>query len=147
MKKQKRTISVFKCWLTCQVASFEALLSIDKAIDDPPWSAVPFFASCRTKNEILQHFRIFLCFSYHIGGTCPVKEFPWSRNGVFVGTEKQATTHISESCPQWCLLPCVFEGFVKVCAHPLETMASTTNHVLLASLRSKCTQKKIYFNK
>ena len=28
LQKQKRTICVFKCWLNCQLASFEALLSL-----------------------------------------------------------------------------------------------------------------------
>ena len=51
LKKQKRAICIFKCWLNCQWASVDALLSLEKTVDDPtpPWSAVLFFASCRTK--------------------------------------------------------------------------------------------------
>ena len=43
LNKQKRTICVSKCWLNCQLASCEALRSLEKAIDDPTpsWSAVP----------------------------------------------------------------------------------------------------------
>ena len=42
LNRQKRAICVFKCWLNCQVASFEGLLSLEKTIDDPTpsWSAV-----------------------------------------------------------------------------------------------------------
>ena len=44
LNKQKRTICAFKCWLTVQLASVEALLSLAKTIDDPTpsWIAVPF---------------------------------------------------------------------------------------------------------
>ena len=43
-KMKKRTICAFKCWLCCPLASFEALQSLEKNIDDPTpsWSAVPF---------------------------------------------------------------------------------------------------------
>ena len=34
-------------------------------------------------NDIRQHCVISYVFSYHIGGTCLVKEFSWSRDGAF----------------------------------------------------------------
>ena len=51
INKKNARYAYFKCWLNRQVASFEALLSLEKTIDDPTpsWSAVPFFASCRTQ--------------------------------------------------------------------------------------------------
>ena len=90
LNKQKRTICVFKCWLNCQLASFEALLSLAKPINDPTqsWSVVPFFASCRTK-RYPSKLGIYFVFSYHIGQTCPVKEFWWSRNGAFFENKKK----------------------------------------------------------
>ena len=53
------------------------------------------FPSCRTK-AISVKLRNCLCFPYHIGRTCPVKDFSWSRNGAFCGTKKKnrAATHI-----------------------------------------------------
>ena len=46
---QKHNICVFKCRLTCLLAPFEALRSLEKTIDDPTssWSEALFFASCR----------------------------------------------------------------------------------------------------
>ena len=88
--KQKRTVCGFKCWLNCQLASFEALRSLEKTIDDPTssWSAVPVLRLVPQKpypsNCVISNV-----FSYHIGGTCPRKEFSWSRNGAFFGTEKR----------------------------------------------------------
>ena len=55
LKKQKRTICALKkCWLNRQLACFEGLRSLEKkkktsTIPTPSWSAVPFFAVCRTK--------------------------------------------------------------------------------------------------
>ena len=90
--KQKRTSCVFKCWLNCQLACFEALLSLEKKnIDDPtpPWSAV-LFLRLVTHKRYTSKLRDVLCFfQYHFGGTCPVKEFSWSRNGAFWDTEKR----------------------------------------------------------
>ena len=79
-----------KCWLICQMASFEALWSLEKTIDDPtpPWSAVPFLrlvAQKRYPSKLCN----FLCSSYHIGETCLVKEYSWSRNGAFLGDQKK----------------------------------------------------------
>ena len=91
LNKQKRTICVFKFWLNFQLASFEALLSLEKPINDPTqsWSAVPFFASCRTK-RYPSKLGIYSVFSYHIGQACPVKEFWWSRNGAFFENKKKS---------------------------------------------------------
>ena len=49
----------------------------------------PFFCVLSYKNEIRQNCVISLVFSYHIGGTCPVKEISWSRNGACFGTKKK----------------------------------------------------------
>ena len=64
--------------------SFEALLSLEKKTT-PSWSAVPFLRLVAQKRypSKLCHFQ---CFSYHIGETCLVKEFSWSR--CFFGTDK-----------------------------------------------------------
>ena len=55
LNKRKRTICVFKCWLNCQLASFEALLALEKTIEDPTpsWCAVPFCVLSH-KNDIRQ---------------------------------------------------------------------------------------------
>ena len=95
LNKRRRTICEFKCLLNCQLASFEALLSLEMTIEDPTpsWSAVPFFASCRTKT-ISVKIGYFPMFFVSNRKTCPVKEFSWSRTGAFFGTEKKAATHI-----------------------------------------------------
>ena len=56
-----------------------------KKINDPtpPRSAVPFFASCRTKKISIKIWVISLVFSYSIGQTRPVEEVGWSRNSAF----------------------------------------------------------------
>ena len=56
----------------------------------------PFFCVLLYKNDIRQNWVIVLCFSYHIGQTCPVKEFWWSRKGAIFGTKKNAATRISK---------------------------------------------------
>ena len=101
LNEQERTICICKCWLNSQLASSEALLSLESTIDDPTpsWSAVPFFVW--HKNDIRQRCVISFVFSYHIGGTCPVKEFSWPRNGAFFGTAKKPPrTFPSESKDQ-----------------------------------------------
>ena len=69
MKKEKRTICVFKCWLNCQLAIFETLLSLEKPIDDPTpsWSAVPLSRLVDKKNDIRQNCVISNVVSYNIG--------------------------------------------------------------------------------
>ena len=44
--EQKKHCLVFQCWLNCQVASFEALLSLEKTISEPTlsWSRVLFLS-------------------------------------------------------------------------------------------------------
>ena len=79
-----------KFWLNYQLASFEALLSREKTIDDPTPSccSVPFsrlVAQKRYPSKVLNC----LGFPYHIGRTVPVKEFSWSRNSAFWVTEKR----------------------------------------------------------
>ena len=84
---KKPTICVFNCWLNCHLASSEkALLPLEKTIDDPTpsWSAV-LFCVLSHKNEIRKNCVSSCAFSYHTRGTCPVQEFSWSRNGVFLG--------------------------------------------------------------
>ena len=82
--------SASKCQLNCQLASFEALRSLEKTIDDPTpsWRAVPFLRFV-AQNRYPSNCVISLSFSCHIGGTCRVNEFSWSRNGAFFGTEKK----------------------------------------------------------
>ena len=91
LNRQKRTLCVFKCWLNCQPASFEALLSIEK--NHRRANAIvergPFFCVLSHKNDIRQHCVISQVFSYHVGGTCPVKDFSWSWNGALLETEKK----------------------------------------------------------
>ena len=79
------------------MASFEALLSLEKTIDDPTpsWSAVPFFCVLSPKKTIsVTNLRNFPCFSYHIGGTCPVKEFFAATERCISWDRKEAATHI-----------------------------------------------------
>ena len=65
--KQKRIICILECWLNCQLASFEALQSLEKTIDDPTpsWSAVPFLRLVAEK-RYPSGFVISYVFSYHI---------------------------------------------------------------------------------
>ena len=60
LKKQKCTICVYKCWLNCQLASFEALRSLAKK--HRRTNAIvergQFFASCRTKTISVKSKRI-----------------------------------------------------------------------------------------
>ena len=96
LNKQKRTFCEFKCWLKCHLTSFEALLSLEKKNDPPPSeSAVSLFCVLSHKNDIRQNCVISNVSSCHIGGTCPVKELKWSRNGAFWERQKKkAATHI-----------------------------------------------------
>ena len=105
------TICVFKCWLKCQLTSFEALLSLEKTIDDPTpsLSAVPVFRLV-AENDVRQKSEVSSVLSYHIGGTCPVKEFSLSRNGAFWGTEKKRPTPI----PSGALYSCAACVLVRV---------------------------------
>ena len=91
LNKQKRTICVFKCWLICQLAPFEALRSLAKTSTIQRHG--PFFASCRTKNNIRQTCLFSYIYPYHIGRTCPVKAFSWSRNGAFWGRMEGRDAH------------------------------------------------------
>ena len=80
---KKRTIWVFKCWLNCQSASFEALLSFFKKINDPcRFHCLPASVQKRCPSK----WSNFFVFSNNLGQTCPVKEFWWSRNGATSGT-------------------------------------------------------------
>ena len=61
LNKQKRTLCVFKCWLNCQMASCEALLSLEKKKTSPiqrHHAARSLFASCRTKPDVRQNYVI-----------------------------------------------------------------------------------------
>ena len=107
--KQKRTICVFKCWLHCQLEPFEALLSLEKTNDDK--NAIverdPFLRLVAQKRYPSTLFN-FLFFSYHIGRTCPVKEFSWLRNSTFFGTKKGRDAHLqSRLYSYWCCARCV----------------------------------------
>ena len=95
LNEQKRTFCVFKMLAELQFASFEALLSLEETIDDPTpsWSAIPFFRLVAQKRYPSKMCN-FLFFSYHTGGTCPVKECSWSRNGAFYGTERGRDAHL-----------------------------------------------------
>ena len=92
LNRQKRTICVFKCWLNCQLASFEALRSLEQKNINRPCHFQCLTASIQKRCPSKMHD--FPVFSYHIGGTCPVKECSWSRNGAFFGDRRKATTHI-----------------------------------------------------
>ena len=54
----------------------------------PQWSAV-LLCVLSYKGDIRQNYVIANVFPCHIGGTCPVKELWWSRNGAFLGTKKR----------------------------------------------------------
>ena len=82
-KTAEKTTCVVKCWLNCQFASFEALLSLEKkTIDDPTpsWTAVTVLRLAATKrypaNCVVSHV-----LSHHIGKKhVPKKKCWWSRN-------------------------------------------------------------------
>ena len=65
LNKQKTcTVCVFKCWLNCQLASFEALLSCRLKKSQRPNAIVersPFFVSCRTQKQYPSKLRNLLC--------------------------------------------------------------------------------------
>ena len=65
LNKQKRTICVFKCWLSCQAASFEALRSLEKAIDDASNAIVErvFFLRLVVFSTSLQPYKNDSCLS------------------------------------------------------------------------------------
>ena len=80
VNQQKRTICVLKCWLNCQVASFEALLSHE---------AVPFLRLDVQKRHPV-NMMYFVCFLVSHRTTCTVKECWRSRKGSFLATKKKA---------------------------------------------------------
>ena len=66
-KQQQRTIRAFKCWLHCQLTSFETLLSLAKKHFRSMPCSLP---NCKTyKNDIREHLGNFHVFSHHIGPT------------------------------------------------------------------------------
>ena len=101
-----RNACVLKCWRNCQLASFEALLSVEKkpSTIQRHRGARSLFASCRKKRypSNLSNFHVF---TYHIGQTCLVKEIVWSRNCVvserciFLGPNTVRPKNISELIP------------------------------------------------
>ena len=86
---------MFKCWLNCQLASFEALLSLlshEKTSNDPTpsWSAVLFFLRLVVQKKrhpsTFDHFSVF---SNHVGQMCLLKEFWCSMDrAFFLGTKE-----------------------------------------------------------
>ena len=82
LKKHKRIICVFKCWLNYQLASLEAVLSLGKI-------NAPCHFQCLSAN-IENDFRQHRLISYVSRITsCRVKELSWRRNGPFFRTEKK----------------------------------------------------------
>ena len=55
----------------------------------PEFYCILFFVYLTTSRYSSQNCVIFDVFSYHIGQTCTVQEFGWSRNGAFNGTRKR----------------------------------------------------------
>ena len=98
LKKPKRTVCASKCWLSCQLASFEALLSLEKKPSTVQRHRGPrsLFCVLSHKNEIRQNCVISYVLSFHIGRTCPVKEFSWSRSGAIFGIAKKG--HDAHPC-------------------------------------------------
>ena len=77
LNKQKRTICVFKGWLNCQIG-----IALKLCCHMKKSSTIQRHRGARSyKNGIRQNFVISYVFSYHIGGTCLVKE-------IFVVTER-----------------------------------------------------------
>ena len=93
LNEQNRTLCVFKCWLKCQLASFEALLSLEKKTHRRSKAIVergPCFASCRTRTICVEIGPPSFLVSHQ---TSPVQEFWWSQNGA-IWDQKKAATHI-----------------------------------------------------
>ena len=98
LKKQRRTLCVFHMLAKLSMASFEALLSPEKKpskIQRHP-GVRSFFCVMSHKNDVRQNCVISFAFSYHIGGTCPVQDFSWSRNVAFFGTKKFCTSLLDD---------------------------------------------------
>ena len=72
LNKQKRAISVCKCWLNCELVSFEAMVSLDKTINDPTpsGSAVLFLHIVIQKRypSTVDNFYLFSCHSKNLDG-------------------------------------------------------------------------------
>ena len=89
-KTKKSTICEFKCWLSCQLAPFEALLSLKKKHQRS--NAIAERGACLrlvVQKRYPSKWRNFYVIPHHIGQSCPDKEFRWSRNGAFFGTTKR----------------------------------------------------------
>ena len=92
-RRNKNALSALsKCCLKRQVASFEALLSLEKQknINDPTpsWSS-SVFASCRAKHDIRQPWAISMFSRITSDTHVPLKIFGESRNGCNFGTKKK----------------------------------------------------------
>ena len=92
---KKRTICAFECWLNCQLASCDALPSLENkpSTIQRHRGARSLILRLVVQKRYSSKLGNFCVFSYHIGQTCAVKEFSWSRNGALRGTTK-AGTHI-----------------------------------------------------
>ena len=126
LNKQKRTIGEFKCWLNCQLASFEALRSLEKNHRQSNAIAErgPFFASCRTKT-ISVKLRIFLGFFVSHRRNMSGKRVFVVTERCFVGDKKKGCDACSNiatrenrdntlTCRERCSTISCFEGVVGV---------------------------------
>ena len=103
LKKTKRTICAFKCCLNCQLASKEALRSLEKIHQrsNAIVERCPFSASCRLTNDIRQNLEILkfprITWDKHI----PLKNLGWSRKGAFWRRIKKTATHVPGQNQSW----------------------------------------------
>ena len=139
LNQQKRTVCVFKCWLNCQ--NWHTLKLCDH-LKKPPTiqrhrGAVPLLRLIAQK-RYPSKLHNFLCFSCHIGRTCPVKEFSWSRNSAFFGTKKRPrrksphnqqvfqrrTPQIPLWCPRRCRLIIVCDLYLPLACFQIQDFLS-----------------------
>ena len=90
------TYCAFKCCLNCQVASFEALRSLEEnhRRSNATVERGSFFASCRTKTRSVKTCIIFNVFLYH-----PVKDFVDTERCIFGTQQKPRRTSLIERAP------------------------------------------------
>ena len=71
------------------------MLSLEETIDDPTpsWREILFLRLVAQKRYPSNLLISLFFFSYHIRGTCPVKECSWSRNGASFGAERGRDAH------------------------------------------------------
>ena len=105
-RNKKRTIYVFKCWLNCQLASCEALLSFEKKTStiQRHRGARSLFLRVVVQNRYPSNLGNVHVFSHHIGDThVPLKNFGGHGNGAIFWDQRTflpASWHLADRAGQ-----------------------------------------------